>query len=509
MVGLAGARATMDCWPPGTSATFAECCASATPPPTCFAGRGASVAARCCEESPLWGDLEVLRHLQQETCRARPRTSPLARPGSMEHRALATLLQRSQPPAGDRIFRWTSTSLRLKQDLLQRLTARGAHRRTALEIGVGNSATTLLLAALFCKVLAADLVAPLLAGALTQGFSNVFHIQLDSTYESWRVIAETELVSFVLVDADHHYANAVRDIARAVALLARAPQPLLALHDFNLLAVRQAVRAFADVGVLYGCEAIGENFTVEEACRCSNDEEAWDVPGTWRSGEDCGSLRGRTHPVYHEGLLCRVDPRVARRISADLRPLPTSPQQPPSTVWHLYDAFTPDFPFGTLRLLQGAHLDAGGAALLLEGRFPATATERLPTKRRMWLGAWTLGPSRRLREIPSELRFFLHVGAPEAPSGRLNGTIVFNAGRTAFRAKVHGTGASGDADASDAADGQWVLVPRSDVVGLPPIGSPLEVYRGPLPLQEFFGVAASVMHREMQDAQRTAEAPRK
>lgn len=383
------------------------------------------------------------------------------------------------------------TSVKFHRDLSERLPVMGfaPERRSAVEIGVGSSGTTIILAALFCKVFVLDNAPVALETSATQGLPNVMHLRKDSTREGWhRELAhEGPPVSFVFVDGSHLLEHVLPDVARALALLSSKPPddddrghaPLLLLHDTNIAGVSEALALVEASGALVECQEVGERLPGHPHGQESNDVKLKALITRCRQGaEQCKDFKG---PLFPEGQLCKVDVAVAARVSRGGAADFTSLLPFPGHVWLLFDALDGGMsaPWGSLRFFAGARGASSGGLLLRESG----------PQGRLWRAIWhhivpqgPHGPNKAAdgREIRyGVLRITLELDG-DNPVPR-SGTLVLSAARDSLMGSLEKSFAEERRRAQRQARGfpkrhshwgDWLpptsnvaRVPRADVVG--------------------------------------------
>lgn len=438
-----------DCWT-ATGTSFNDCCLRATPPSSCFEGFDKWAISTCCD--PLLNE-DVAQWLARSACATRPHVPSLeARQSELE--ALVKLLQ---PQAEDRANRWLSTSVRFKLALVSILSSRNAHRRVALELGVGNSATTVLLSALFCKLITVDGQPTWLMHSASQGLPNVFHVQLDLTKDSWRTFSESEMIDFVFIDAVHTYTGVRRDVINALTVLQHAEKPMIAFHDYNLPGVMGVVTQYQLLGALHSCEAIGEVFAAEEIFseRLVNVDPHYpadlQIPGP-----------------FYEGVICEVDAKAATTLLQDV-------QIQHNSVWQVYRQIGDVLPYGSMQMFPGAADSYGTLIITAQG-------QNAP-----WFGTWSSNMS--IVDISIETQ-----------NGRQKGTLHFSKTRQSFLATIKRPVASNDTNLRRRE--RWADLSPFEAYGPRAVrfrSTGLRIFRGLLPETELYGLATSVIDREFVD----------
>lgn len=400
------------------------------------------------------------------------------------------------------------SSQRFRRDVVRILTDDGFHpeRQTAIEIGIGSSGTTVVLAALFCKLIVLELNSTVLSWSVTRGLPHVIHRQADSTRDPWHrdLAQEGPPVRFIFVDGSHQAEHVWPDVARSLALLAETTgqghfansmslsahdredqvEPAIVFHDWNLASVRGVVSQYEATGALHSCQGIGEPLPgfkdgfdgSPQLTRC-------------RRG-DCADYKGELFP---EGRLCRVSPAKAARVANAASPDYFSVLPFPGRLWQLYDhsSNTP-YPRGMLRFFSAGRGARHGTMLLMD----------MLGGLKQWFARWWQISNQDGRRPKGYAVLGVLV---ETARGLQKGKIVLAAGRSSLAGMFESRLLRGRPWAANETEPR--SKPRHVVLGpclgapppasgdpcLPPAnpGSEVAVQQNPFPIPSFYAVSAS------------------
>eukprot|EP00438_Fugacium_kawagutii_P017989 Skav229939 [mRNA] locus=scaffold4282:46312:47352:+ [translate_table: standard] len=171
-----------------------------------------------------------------------------------------------------------------------------ASEMTALELGVHRGHTTCVLASIFQKVIAVDMMkdsltaapkhlGPKLAGKVT-------FLEMYLLTDAWSLFAHTNRIEVVVIDAAHEYLNVRVDAENALRHL--PDLKYLVFHDVAWPPIKQVVGELEAAGMMV-CEKIGNGADGKAYDRC----HPQDTPGQWdiiRSTDLEGKLCRKTAP---------------------------------------------------------------------------------------------------------------------------------------------------------------------------------------------------------------------
>ncbi|CAE7288710.1 unnamed protein product [Symbiodinium natans] len=149
----------------------------------------------------------------------------------------------------------TTSSHIFKSQLAEHFCEHGAGM-TVLELGTHHGHTTAVLAAIFRKVIAVDILKSSLdmAARHVGELANVFLLSLDLRAADWQAIASND-VSVVLVGANHDYQAVLSGVRNALSYFPSLR--FLVFDDYFQDSVHRAVTELEEAGVLVNCEALG------------------------------------------------------------------------------------------------------------------------------------------------------------------------------------------------------------------------------------------------------------
>lgn len=294
--------------------------------------------------------------------------------------------------APDKQEQHVTTSRLFKRDLAAHFCGR-AKQLTVLEIGIYMGHTTLVLAAIFGKVLAVDVETEYLEAAAshTRNQGNIVFIPFDSFTDDWHLIRSNK-IDVVFIDGNHNYEKVRND---AVSSLSYLSATQLIFDDFGVEdPVRQVVTELQKADALVDCEPLGH-------------------------GKD-----GRSWRLHDFGLVNHSEAIICSR---------------GSTIKSGVEWARIDYPYFIYTVPADPLMRAEGVV-----RFTVKRTGELGRQARghIWTSRWGSGSFRRIHpEWPLDengrFRDAFNVSLPGLGPGRWE--ALFNRGRTAFIFSKEGT----------------------------------------------------------------------